>query len=130
FEDLQMVELDRRNVRKLRSSASLYAEIFTPDTEFINDYPFRRRIEVEGGYKIARRRGARLDEVNVYNLFSRFRNSQVDHSEARAFTYRTLGTNEECIILLPDDTEGTIEEETHIFEYSARLIAEGGKLTP
>lgn len=128
YEDLQMVEMDRRTVRKIRSRASLFAELFDHDTEYIYKYPFRRRVEVEGGYKVARRRGARLDEVNVYNLVVRFKNARIDHSEARAFMYRPVKNNEEWIVLLPDNTMDTIDEEIYIFEHSAQLFKESGKL--
>lgn len=129
YDDLELIEMDRRMVRKIRSRASLFAELFDPDTQYIYIYPFRRQIEVEGGYKIARRRGARLNEVNVYNLVVRFKNSRIDNSEARAFMYRPLKNNEEWVVLLPDDTMETIQEEVHIFETSAQLFLEAGKLT-
>lgn len=67
LEDPEQIELDRRTVRKIRANATVFAELFDQGTEFIYDSPFRRRVEVEGGYKIARRRGARLDEVKVFN---------------------------------------------------------------
>lgn len=129
YKDLEQVEMDRRLVKKVRKGASLFTELFDPDTEYIYSYPFRRRVEVEGGYKIARRRGARLDEVNVYNLVVRFKNSRFDNSEALAFTYRPRRNNEEWIILLPDNTEDTIIEETHVFETSAQLFADTNKLS-
>jgi len=126
---LDRIELDRRLVKKIRTRATLFAELFDSNTEYIYKYPFRTRFEVEGGYKVARRRGARLDEVNVYNLIVRFRNSQFDNSEARAFMYRPRRNNMEWIVLLPDDTEETIEEEIQIFESAAKTYAKYGKLT-
>jgi hypothetical protein len=129
YEDLQKIEMDRKTVRKIRSRAALFIELFDMDTEYTYDYPWRRQIEVEGGYKIARRRGARLDEVKVYNLVVRFKNSRMNHFEARAFMYRPLQNNEEWIVLLPDDTQDTMEEEIRIFKGSARLFKESGKLT-
>lgn len=130
FEDLEQIEMDRRLVKKIRSKASLFAELFDQDTVYIYNYPFRRRVEVEGGYKVARRRGARLDEVNVYNLVVRFKNTRMDHSHALAFTYRPLKNNEEWIVLLPDDTMDTMNDEIYIFEDGAHRLAESGKLTP
>ncbi len=133
YEDLQQIEMDRKTVRKVRSGASLFAELFDPGTQYIYEYPFRRRMEVEGGYKVARRRGARLDEVKVFNLVVRFKNpsKRIDHSEARAFMYRPVTKkNEEWIVLLPDDTLDTVDNEIYRFEHSAQLFAEAGKLTP
>jgi hypothetical protein len=130
LEDLEQIELDRRTVRKIRANATVFAELFDQGTEFIYDFPFRRRVEVEGGYKIARRRGARLDEVKVFNLVVRFRNSRINNSEARAFMYRPKQNNEEWIVLLPDDTIYTIEVESYLFENLAQLLQESNKLTP
>jgi len=127
--DLELIEMDRRTVKKIRQRASLFAELFHPDTQYIYKYPFRRRLEVEGGYKVARRRGARLDEVNVFNLVVRFKNSRIDHSEARAFMYRPNKDKTEWVVLLPDDTMQTIEDEVYRFGTIARLYHEAGKLT-
>ncbi|WP_144027338.1 hypothetical protein [Paenibacillus selenitireducens] len=129
YEDLELIEMDRKTVKKVRSSASLFAELFDPDTNYFYEFPFRKRIEVEGGYRVARRRGARLDEVNVYNLVVRFKNSRIDHSEARAFMYRPVKNNQEWIVLLPDNTMDTIDSEIGIFGRSAQLFAESGKLS-
>jgi hypothetical protein len=119
--------MDRKMVTKVRSNATLFAELFDPDTKYIYKHPFRRRMEVEGGYKVARRRGARLHELNVYNLVVRFKNSRFDQSEVRAFMYRPIKNNEEWIVLLPDDTMDTIDREIYIFVHAARLVAETGK---
>jgi hypothetical protein len=47
-EDLELIELDRRGVKKIRANATLFTELFDPDTSYIYDFPFRRRIEVDG----------------------------------------------------------------------------------
>lgn len=60
--------MDRRLVKKVRKNAKLFIELFEPWTQYIYSYPIRKRIEVEGGYRIARKCGARLDEVQVFNL--------------------------------------------------------------
>ncbi|MDC0764139.1 hypothetical protein POF51_25810 [Brevibacillus sp. AG] len=129
FEDLQHIEMERKMVQKVRANASLFAELFDPDTEYIYGHPFRRRVEVEGGYKIARSKGARLDEVNVFNLVVRFRNSRFDTSEALAFMYRPKKTNQEWIVLLPDDTAQTINLEIKRYQDITRLYRESGKIT-
>ncbi|WP_379145874.1 hypothetical protein [Paenibacillus sp. sgz500992] len=109
------LELEKRLVKKIRSNSALLSELFIPDTEYIYKYPPRTRMEVEGGAKIALRRGARLNETKIYNLVCRFKNKRQDNSKALAFMYRPLSNNDEWVVLQADNTELTLELEKFEF---------------
>ncbi|KRE48133.1 hypothetical protein [Paenibacillus sp. Soil522] len=113
--ELALMEFEKRFVRKVRSNSALLTELFIPDTDYIYKYPARSRTEVEGGAKIALKRGARLDDTKVFNLVCRFKNKRYDNSKALAFMYRPISNNDEWIVLQSDNTELTIEMEKYEF---------------
>ena len=101
--DKYIKEYDKDTIRNIRRNLGLVLELINDYTQILpNMSPARSKHEVRGGYRIASRRGARLDEVEVFNLYFKF----ISHlrGDGIALMYRTQ-LNQERIILLPDDTE-------------------------
>jgi hypothetical protein len=119
--ELGEIELDKRVVVNIREKAGMLMKLVDHSSEIIYGYPPRTKHEINGGYKIAKRKGARLEEVKVYNLFFRFK-SWLDGT-GLALMCRPPGSNEEWIILLPDDTMRTIEKERRYYLDIARQYA-------
>ena len=90
-------------------------------------HPSRTRHEINGGYKIANRRGARLNEVEVFNLYFKF----LSHlrGDGIALMYRT-NDKQERIILLPDDTMERLTNESRLYRDIARELIFTGDMDP
>lgn len=129
IDELQDVEFDRNQVKKVTQHAKILSEILEQGTIYDKyGHPSRTRLEIEGGYRIARERGARLDEVLVFRMMARFKNSKCNNMDALAFAYKSKIHNEEWIVLLPDDTMETLNKEKDHYSEVALLYEAGGKI--
>jgi len=115
---LGVIELDKKIVVNIREKAAMLMEIIDHTSEIYYDHPPRTRHEINGGYKLAKRKGARLEEVKVYNLYFRFKSRY--NGTGLALMCRPEHVNEEWIILLPDDTKKTIAAERKFYLDIAR----------
>lgn len=126
--DSTVVELDKSPYLNLKEQAAILANIIPPFSEV--EYPMnglrRQRHEVNGGYKIARRRGARLNEVGLYNLLFRFADPL--RRNAIAIMTKTEQPPKEKILLLPDDTLERCETESSSYLTAARRLVMQGKM--
>ncbi|MEX1029074.1 MAG: hypothetical protein WDZ91_03380 [Paenibacillaceae bacterium] len=120
IEDIELgeIELDRRIVLNIREKAAMLIRLIDNSSDIDYSYPPRTKHEINGGYKIAKRKGALLHEVKVYNLYFRFR-SWYDGTGI-AMMCRPPKLKEEWIILLPDNTEHTIMSERKLYLDIAR----------
>lgn len=118
--ELGEIELERNRVRNIRESTAMLLELIDKDTIVSYHHPFRTKHEVRGGYKIATGKKARLNETQVFNLFFRFRSRSLN-GMASALMCRPSKKNEEWILLLPDDTENRIKEETSVYIEKANV---------
>ncbi|OPA78731.1 hypothetical protein BVG16_12860 [Paenibacillus selenitireducens] len=112
------IEYDRDTFRNIRRNLGLILELINDHTDVLPTRdPARSKHEVRGGYKIASRRGARLDEVEVFNFYFKFRSHL--RGDGIALMYRT-NHNQERIILLPDNTERRYSDERRSYLGVAR----------
>lgn len=123
------IELEKRLVKKLKRGSILLSELLIPGTEYIYKHPLRTRMEIEGGAKIALMKGARLNEVKVFNLVVRFKNKRYDNSKALAFMYRPLKNKDEWIVLQPDNTALTMDLEKYTIGWFADDYYMKGRMT-
>lgn len=122
------IEMDKGVIRNIREAAAVLLEITDQNTKFLYDVSPRPRFEVSAGYNIALKRGARLNEVKVYNMYFRFINNRIDGT-AVATMIRPPKTGEEWILLLPDDTNRRIEIEKREFLNEARSLIHQGLIS-
>ncbi|KWX80690.1 hypothetical protein AMQ84_02700 [Paenibacillus riograndensis] len=124
------LELDKSSFVNLRHKAALLANIITDFSQI--EYPLdrmkRHRHEINGGYKIAKRRGARLNEVEVYNLLFRFTDPK--RRDAIAIMYRTERFGMEKILLLPDKTQARFKQECRSYLNEAAYLVLRQKMDP
>lgn len=88
--ELEQVELEKRHIKNIREDTAMLLEITDTNTIFDYQYPPRKKFETHGGYKIAKRKGAKLNEVKVFNLYFRFYNQIINaiHSLDVSTTYQ------------------------------------------
>jgi hypothetical protein len=128
--DLAVVELEKSRVKNLREKAALTVKIIDKDdTEVFYGFPPRPKFEVLGGLKIAKSRGAELDKVKIFNLYFRFKSSRLNGTST-AMMFREKPSNQEYILLLPDDTEATYEREKRFYLDMARDFVFEYKMDP
>lgn len=128
FEELNDLEFDRDTVRNIRVKAALILDLIKSSDQVIRTSdPPRTKHEINGAYKIATRRGTRLNEVELFNLYFKFRSHL--RGDGIALMYRTKD-NKERIILLPDDTKRRIKIERRLFLDTARDLVFSGKMNP
>ncbi|CAM3304621.1 hypothetical protein HP548_12225 [Paenibacillus taichungensis] len=124
----KIFEYDRDTIRNIRTKAGLVMDLITSHEQVIKTLaPPRTRHEINGGYKIANRRGARLHEVEVFNLYFKFRSHL--RGDGIALMYRT-NDKQERIILLPDDTRDRVEQESRLFLDIATELTLMGYMEP
>ncbi|CAM3207990.1 hypothetical protein HP548_02560 [Paenibacillus taichungensis] len=127
--DWSWMEMERPRYRNVREKLGLILELIQDSDQVIRDQmPPRTKYEMNGGIKIAIRRGARLQEVDVYNLYFRFRSHLP--GDGLALMYKSPRTNKEIIILLPDRTEIRIEKERILYKEEARNLVFKGLMDP
>jgi hypothetical protein len=115
------IELEKKRVKNIREKTALLIELIDHHTEVYYGFPPRPKFEVLGGYKIAEKRGAILNNIKVFNLYFRFKNQKLDGTST-AMMYRDSSKNE-FILLLPDDTEKTfISEKRFYLDYAKKLV--------
>lgn len=120
--NLAVVELEKKRVKNLREKAALTIKIIDKeDTEIFYGYPYRTKYEVRGAFKLVQSRGVALDRIKVYNLYFRFKSSRLDGTST-AMMFREKPNNEEYILLLPDDTEATYENEKRFYLDKAKEL--------
>lgn len=112
--ELDHVELEKKFVKNIREDVAMLLEITDKETLYSYDFPPRPKFETSGGYKTATRKGARLHEVKVFNLYFRFLNQKID-ARSIAMMYRPPNKFEEWVFLLPDNTQRRIEQERREF---------------
>ncbi len=111
-----------------REKAALILDLITSSDQVLRTSdPPRTRHEINGAYKIATSRGALLNEVEVFNLYFKFRSHL--HGDGIALMYRTKDKKER-IILLPDDTKKRFIIETRTYLNIARNLAFSEKMDP
>ncbi|MFF0828906.1 hypothetical protein ACFYU8_18220 [Brevibacillus sp. NPDC003359] len=113
-DDIEL-ELERAHVKNIRKHLALQMELIDGNTTTVYHYPNRTNFEVSGGYKIAKRRQKRhfhvLRDVEIFNLYFRFKNNKMNCLKTSAMMYRPQHTREEWILLLPDDTVSRLSNE-------------------
>ncbi|MGE7111987.1 hypothetical protein [Lysinibacillus sp. NPDC047702] len=119
------IELEKKQIKNMNEKAALISEIITADTEVIYSKYIRPKFEMYAGYKGAkgRQKNVEIEEKNIriYNLSFKFKNKQIDASEATAMMIRKNG--EEVILLLPDNTEDRVAAEKQFYiNYARDLI--------
>ncbi|KQL44596.1 hypothetical protein AN963_24765 [Brevibacillus choshinensis] len=125
-------ELEKAHVKNVREKLALYMELIDGDTITDYHYPRRTKFEVNGAYKIAKRRQKRhihiVRDVKVFNLFFRFKNSRTNALRTSAMMYRPTGKREEWVLLLPNDTAALLTDEIDrslFYAYSIQLVETG-----
>lgn len=92
-------------------------ELTDRDTQYYtNNIVHRPKFEVNGGIKLALKKGAKVKETKIFNLFFRFINNKFDGLNTTALMVRPKNSNEEWMILLPEETKRTIDIERSIFQ--------------
>ncbi|WP_194758339.1 hypothetical protein [Priestia megaterium] len=125
--ELGELETDKALSKNIIKTSKMLIELTDENTRYVTDNLVRRpTFEVNGGIKLALKKGARVKEAKLFNLFFRFYNRKFDGYNTKALMVRPRNINEEWIILLPEDTEKAIEEEKGIFrEYIEKLVFQG-----
>lgn len=101
-DNLANLEFERERFRNLRESDAMLLHIIDRGTVVWVPEAVRTKYEVRNGIKIAMERGARLEEVEVFNLLFRVRR----HLESEAVALMRLGPRgEEWILLCADNTK-------------------------
>lgn len=118
--DYETIEMERKYIKNIREKTALLIDLIDKDTLIFYDRPVRNNFEVLGGFKIACQRGAQLRQVKVYNMLFHFKNQKINALNAIAMMYRTKN-DEECILLLPDDTEERIRFERKVYLEKASI---------
>lgn len=119
--DLAEVELEKKRVKNLREKTALTLKLIDQGTIVYYHYPPRPAYEVLGGYKKAIERGAELARVKIFNLYFRFFNDRLD-GRSTAMMFRDKPERQEYILLLPDNTEATYEQEKRFYLNKARKM--------
>lgn len=124
-------EFDKAPFKNLRTQTALLMELITnpEDIEYPPDRIRRQRHEVSGGYKIAKRRGARLNEVKVFNLLFRFTDPGRKDAIAIMLPSKRKGEKER-ILLLPEDTTLRFEIEKKLYLGAAAELVLRGRMEP
>ncbi|MES1042577.1 hypothetical protein [Peribacillus simplex] len=125
--DSKDIELEKKHVKNLREQAAVLSQIIDHITETNYDYPSRTKHEVYGGYKMAKERQKDimidLKSIKVFNLYFRFRNQKTNALNTTAMMIRNSKTNEETILLLPDNTKETYTVERRFYiDIANRLL--------
>lgn len=126
--DQMYLEFESPRYRNVREKLALVLELIQHSDQVDYTHPPRTRHEMNGGIKIATRRGTRLHEVEVLNLYFRFRSHLA--GDGIALMHKSLSTKIERIILLPDDTEKRYKEEQFLYRKEARTLLLKGQMGP
>ncbi|PHF65983.1 MULTISPECIES: hypothetical protein [Priestia] len=125
--ELGEIETDKRLAKNVIKTTKMLVELTDENTIYITNEILRRpNFEINGGIKSAEKKGARVREAKIFNLFFRFKNRKFDGINTTALMVRPIGTDEEWVILLPEDTSQTIIEEKKTFQqYFQKLFVKG-----
>lgn len=126
IEDLTDAEFEREKFRNLREQTAMLLDIVDQRTVVWYPETVRTKFEVRNGVKIATARGAKLGEVEIFNLLFRFRGG-LDASEALAFMCHGP-KGQEWILLCPDDTQLQIEKERQKYLGVANTLTFKGRM--
>ncbi|WP_150266154.1 hypothetical protein [Paenibacillus tepidiphilus] len=134
FESLNDIMWFERENRKfqnvIKAKAALVLELIQDSSQVLESkHPARTKHEVSGGVKKAIQRGARLNEVEVFNLYFRFITPLIN-ADGPACMYRSLSSSKERILLLPDDTRVRIEKEVEHYKREALSLVFSGLMNP
>lgn len=132
FEGLNDMMWFERETRKfqnvIKEKAALVLELIQDSSQVLeSNHPARTKHEMSGGIKKAIKRGARLDEVEVFNLYFRFKTPYIN-ADGPACMYRSI--SKERIFLLPDDTKSRIEKEIEYYKREALSFVFSGIMNP
>jgi hypothetical protein len=120
------IELEQKHVKNLREQSAVLAQIIDESTEINYDLPFRTKHEVYGGYKRAKERQKDIlidiKSIKVFNLHFRFKNSNTNALNTTAMMMRNSKSNEEIILLLPDNTKVTYHKERDFYINAANKL--------
>ncbi|KGP81939.1 MULTISPECIES: hypothetical protein [unclassified Paenibacillus] len=118
MEETDWLEFEKPRFKNVRAKLGLILELIQHTDQILpNQEPPRTKYEMNGGIKKAIQRGAMLQEVEVFNLYFKFRSHL--HGDGIALMYKSPSMNKECIILLPDNTELRIEKEKILYKNEA-----------
>lgn len=126
LDDLTDAEFEREKFRNLREQTAMLLHIVDQRTVVWYPEAVRTKFEVRNGVKIAMARGAKLGEVEIFNLLFRFRGG-LDASEALAFMCHGP-KGQEWILLCPDDTQLQIEKERQKYLGVANTLLFKGRM--
>ncbi|MGZ4106123.1 MAG: hypothetical protein ACXVOI_02005 [Tumebacillaceae bacterium] len=125
FADLANVEYESEKFANLKAQTAMLLRIIDANTHVWYPKVYRTKHEVRNGYKVAYRRGAHLDEVEVFNLKFKFRG----HLHGDGVALMCHGPNgEEWIMLCPDDTEERIRIERRLYMDHANAFVWAGTM--
>ncbi|MEK4277666.1 hypothetical protein [Paenibacillus sp. FSL R7-0026] len=124
-------EINEGLMKRLLSGAELMTELYTPGTTTLHFSEHRRSVtEFKGGYKIAVQRGARLNEVKVFNLFFRIKSNRINSIDSTPVAQMYTARNGERLILLhPVDTIARIDYEKTFYLNSTLKLVNQGKVS-
>jgi len=131
LEDIELgeIETNKTLASNILKTTKMLVELTDEKTIYITDNIVTRpKFEINGGIKIAQKKGARLNEAKIFNLFFRFINRKFDGLNTTALMVRPKNSNEEWIILLPEDTKETIENEKKSFQKQVEKLLLQGSL--
>lgn len=125
------IELSEGLLKRLVRGAQLMNELYTMDSTYIEFPEIKRSVtEFKGGYKLAIQRGARLNEVEVFNMFFRIKSNRInsvdDLPTAQMYTTRE---GQRIILLHPDSTSARIDEEKNVFLNKTLQLVQQGRVS-
>jgi len=126
MDDLTDAEFEREKFRNLREQTAMLLHIVDQKTVIWYPEAVRTKFEVRNGVKIATARGAKLNEVEIFNLLFRFRGG-LDAGEALALMCHGP-KGQEWILLCPDDTQLQIEKERQKYLGVANTLTFKGRM--
>jgi hypothetical protein len=113
------VELEKKHVKNIRERSKVLVELLGTSPDFDYTHPHRKRFEVLGGHKVARRKQekikANFQTAKIFNLFFRFKSKERDCLHTTAAMFRPLEYYQEWILLFPDDTRGRVQREKRTY---------------
>ncbi|WP_141993234.1 hypothetical protein [Bacillus sp. B4EP4a] len=127
--ELGEIETDKALAKNIIKTTNMLIELTDEDTQYYTTNLVRRpTFEINGGIKKASEKGARVREAKIFNLFFRFKNDKFDGLNTTALMVRPKHSDEEWIVLLPENTPQTIEVEKEIFRIQVEKLLISGLL--
>lgn len=119
---LAEIQIEKNQIKKILDIASILSRVVDSSTEYYYwNVPRRSETELVGGYKLALKRGARVNQTKIINLSFHFKSKMVNATGIAAM-YKTQNNDEEWIVMLPDNTTTRIDAERKTYLDVAREL--------